>query len=99
MEEKIEKLFSFFKKMKNEPFYTSIISQIIQIYENCPESLKFILYNLNQLIFTSTKEVKLRMKHRQICASIIAKLNHIYVSRIKNMVNKDQSIDLENFQL
>ena len=85
--------------MKNEPFYTSIISQIIQIYEGCPESLKFIIYNLNQLIFTSTKEVKLRMKHRQICASIVAKLNNIYVTKIKNIVENGQSVDLENFQL
>lgn len=72
--------------MKNEPFYTSIIFQIIQIYENCPESLKFIIYNLNQLIFTPTKEMKLRMKHRQICASIVAQLNKIYVNRINTVI-------------
>ena len=94
MEEKIEKLFSFFRKIKNEPFYTSIIAQIIQIYETCPESFKFILYNLNQLIFTSTKEVKLRIKHRLICASIVAKLNNIYVNRIRQIIENDAPIDL-----
>lgn len=80
--------------MKNEPFYTSIISQIIQIYENCPESLKYIIYNLNQLIFTDTKEVKLRLKHRQICASIVAKLNNIYVHRMKSILENNKKIDL-----
>jgi hypothetical protein len=32
MEDKIEKIFSYFGNIKNEPFYTSCISQIIEIY-------------------------------------------------------------------
>ena len=79
MEDKISKIFSYFGSIKTEPFYTSCISQIIEIYEFTPESLKFILYNLNHLIFSNCKEAKLRLKHRLICASIIAKLNKIYV--------------------
>lgn len=86
MEDKIEKIFSYFGNIKNEPFYTSCISQVIEIYESNPESLKFILYNLNQLIFSNCKEVRLRLKHRLICASLISKLNKIYVQRVKQFV-------------
>jgi len=39
------------------------------------------------------------MRHRQICASIVSKLNKIYVQRITNMVKNGENVDLENFQL
>jgi hypothetical protein len=51
------------------------------------------------LIFTSTQEVKLRIKHRLICSSIVAKLSLIYVNRIKRCIENNEKIDLENFQL
>lgn len=72
---------------------------MIEIYETNPESLKFILYNLNQLIFSNCKEVRLRLKHRLICASLISKLNKIYVTRVKQFAEDRLNFELENFQL
>ena len=72
---------------------------MIEIYEGYPESLKFILYNLNQLIFSSSKEVRLRLKHRLIAASLVAKLNKIYVQRVKISITEGANFQLENFQL
>lgn len=54
----------------------------MEIYESNPESLKFILYNLNQLIFANCKEVRLRLKHRLITASLVSKLNKIHSQRV-----------------
>lgn len=99
MEEKIEKIFSYFGNIKNEPFYTSCISQIVEIYESNPEALKYILYNLNQLIFSSCKEVRLRLKHRLITASLIAKLNKIYTRRVGDFMEDRLNFELENFQM
>ena len=83
MEEKIEKIFGYFGSIKNEPFYTSCITQLVEIYQNNPESLKFLLFNLNHLIFSNCKEVRLRLKHRLIAASLVAKLNTIYTARVR----------------
>lgn len=34
-----------------------------------------------------------------ICSSIVAKLNLIYVTRIKKCIENNEPVDLENFQL
>jgi hypothetical protein len=54
---------------------------------------------LNQLIFAPCKEIRLRLKHRQICASIISKLNRIYCERVRAFIEDKKSFDIESFQI
>ena len=99
MQQKIEKIFGYFGSIKNQPFYTSCIGQLVEIYQNNTQSLKFILYNLNQLIFSNCKDVRLRLKHRLIAASLVAKMNSIYTKNVRDFMEDKLNFELQHFQL
>ena len=50
------------------------ILQLVEAYEDSPQALKPILYNLKSLFFSSSKDARLKLKHRQLAASIIDKV-------------------------
>lgn len=65
----------------------------------CPQSLRIILYNMRKLLFSTSKDSRLKLKHRQLAASIIGKLACQYSSNLKRFVDDDIAIEMEQFQM
>jgi hypothetical protein len=75
------------------------VSQLVDLYDFCPQSLRIILYNMRKLLFSNSKDSRLKLKHRQLAASIIGKLSSQYSSNLKKFVEGGIEIEMEQFQI
>lgn len=99
MEDKVAKIFNYFDDIKNENVFSLCVSQLIELYEFCPQSLRIILYSLKKLFFSNSKDSRLRLKQRQLAASIIGKLAAIYNKNLVSFANENTPIEMEQFQI
>lgn len=75
------------------------MSQLVELYDVCPQSLRIILYNMRRLLFSTCKESRLKLKHRQLAASLIGKLASQYNANLKNFVDEGVTLEMEQFQI
>ena len=73
--------------------------QLVEAYEDSPQALKPILYNLKSLFFSTAKESRLKLKQRQLAASIIEKIIAKHTAYLDNFLGGDNVQEMENFHI
>lgn len=71
----------------------------MEAYEDSPQALKPILYNLKTLFFSKTKEPRLKLKQRQLASSIIEKIILKQTLYLDSFLNRNNVQDMENFHI
>ena len=72
---------------------------MVEAYEDSPQALKPILYNLKTLFFSNSKESRLKLKQRQLAASIIEKILGKHILYLDNFLKRDNIQDMEHFHI
>lgn len=98
MEAKLDKIFNLFQDKKNESLFELCVRQIVEIYKDSPSSIYYLLKKAMRLLFSTTKDSYLQLKHRQVAAGIIEKTYHYYTQRLQKFLvsdlEKDEDIDI-----
>lgn len=99
MEDKVAKIFSYFDDLKHENVFSLCVGQLVELYEVCPQSLRIIMYYLRKFFFSTSKDSRLKLKHRQLAASLVGKLAQLYTRNLEQFAHEDATIEMEQFQM
>ena len=92
MEEKVTKIFTYFEDLKHENIFTLCVGQLVELYDQCPQCLRIIMYHLRKLFFSTSKDSRLELKHRQLAASLVGKLAQLYTRNLDQFAHEDATI-------
>ncbi|KAL4491307.1 hypothetical protein ABPG72_021693 [Tetrahymena utriculariae] len=93
MEAKLDKIFNIFQDKNNETLFELCVRQIVEIYKDSPSSIYYLLKKAMRLLFSTTKDSYLQLKHRQVAAGIIEKTYRYYTQRLQKFINTDLAND------
>lgn len=99
MEAKLDKIFNIFSEKNNESLFELCVRQIIEIYKDSPSSIYYLLKKAMRLLFSTTKDSYLQLKHRQVAAGIIEKTYRSYTERLQKFLHADLTAECDDIDI